>query len=372
MTAYTFLWNNSTWSSRAKDSLSGRNLEIDYIAGDARSPFTEFSAGDEVFVISVIRGYLYLGGRLIAESPPVEREQAKELLGRNDLVDKQLFVIGRKKFLHRFRCGKQVRMEDARALELITSKGSSKAPDLDKNTLIDKQAFRSPYKLSPRSASILRGYLDLPQEVGINEQGDQSVDPLIPMVSSAVASSALDANETQGNYSYKPMSLANANLTIAAEFEALLKDVKDASVQLENEYINSPGHDIDAIVKRRIGQGSFRNLLEKQWGVQCWLSGLANRELLIASHIVPWSLSDANQKTDQENGLLLSVTWDTLFDKGLVSFSDEGIPLFHEILDEDTAKCLGISMNVELPGGMMTPVRKKNLRWHRERYGFGV
>jgi hypothetical protein len=43
-----------------------------------------------------------------------------------------------------------------------------------------------------------------------------------------------------------------------------------------------------------------------------------------ASHIVPWSDCDDVQRLDVHNGLLLSALWDAAFDKGLVSFNDDG------------------------------------------------
>ena len=46
--------------------------------------------------------------------------------------------------------------------------------------------------------------------------------------------------------------------------------------------------------------------------------------MLIASHIVPWSVSDNANRLKPENGLLLSATNDKLFDCGLITFKDIG------------------------------------------------
>lgn len=56
--------------------------------------------------------------------------------------------------------------------------------------------------------------------------------------------------------------------------------------------------------------------------------------MLIASHILPWSKSSSYQKGDPFNGLLLSVVWDSLFDKGLVSFDDKGEVILEKLTDE--------------------------------------
>ena len=46
--------------------------------------------------------------------------------------------------------------------------------------------------------------------------------------------------------------------------------------------------------------------------------------MLIASHIVPWSISDSANRLNPENGLLQSDTYDKLFDCGLITFKDIG------------------------------------------------
>lgn len=161
----------------------------------------------------------------------------------------------------------------------------------------------------------------------------------------------------------------DTELNVSNRLQEELEKVLD---QVAVEYANKPGEDVDAIVKRRVGQGAFRALLQKTYGTSCWLSGLEDGRLLIASHIVPWSLSDSIQKTDPENGLLLSVSWDALFDKGYISFDDDGQLLCSDLLNEDTVRCLGISKQSTLSKTLMTEQRKKNLGWHRKHHGFKV
>jgi predicted restriction endonuclease len=63
------------------------------------------------------------------------------------------------------------------------------------------------------------------------------------------------------------------------------------------------------------------------WGGRCALTGITEPVLLRASHIVPWADCNDEQRLDVHNGLLLSAFWDAAFDKGLVSFDDNGRPL---------------------------------------------
>ncbi len=52
------------------------------------------------------------------------------------------------------------------------------------------------------------------------------------------------------------------------------------------------------------------------------LSGLPVRELLVASHIVPWS-DFPNERLNPQNGLCLSRLHDGAFDAGLIAFDGE-------------------------------------------------
>jgi hypothetical protein len=77
----------------------------------------------------------------------------------------------------------------------------------------------------------------------------------------------------------------------------------------------------------RIGQGEFRKRLLKRYKTRCPVTGLENAELLTASHIKPWHACSNAERLDPENGILLSALADKLFDRGLLSFSDDGFPM---------------------------------------------
>lgn len=147
--------------------------------------------------------------------------------------------------------------------------------------------------------------------------------------------------------------------------DTLLSDFEAASKNLESEFPGI-GEDVDAIAKRRLGQGPFRRLLERQYGVQCVISGMTMRELLIASHIIPWSKSEPNEKIDPNNGLLLSVNWDSVFDKGFISFDDNGEIIVSKYLDDESAVTLGIRKDARLPEYVFK-TRRQYLQYHREK-----
>jgi hypothetical protein len=79
-----------------------------------------------------------------------------------------------------------------------------------------------------------------------------------------------------------------------------------------------------ALIDARLGQGKFREALLLAWGGRCAVSRCGMADLLRASHIKPWSLSDHRERLDPENGLLLVAHLDAMFDAGWIAFSESG------------------------------------------------
>ena len=97
----------------------------------------------------------------------------------------------------------------------------------------------------------------------------------------------------------------------------------------------------NAEVHQRIGQNAFRSVLLEIYRGQCCVCGLNIKELLRASHILPWAESKQN-RLNPENGLCLSATYDAAFDKYLISFDDDyrmiASPYIRDFYTNDTAK----------------------------------
>jgi len=124
----------------------------------------------------------------------------------------------------------------------------------------------------------------------------------------------------------------------------------------------------DAIVKARVGQGKFRTDLLKKWGNRCSLTGLSNVDLLVASHIHAWSLSNNDERIDPDNGLLLAPHIDRMFDRGMISFGDDGRLLIGPALTPADRTVLRLDMFPELRS--VTRANQKFLARHRARYKF--
>jgi hypothetical protein len=77
-----------------------------------------------------------------------------------------------------------------------------------------------------------------------------------------------------------------------------------------------------ASVKLRRGQEYFRDAVLNNFDGRCGITQLAVRELLIASHILPWG-SHPSERLNVRNGICLSRLHDAAFDAGLISFDEE-------------------------------------------------
>lgn len=75
--------------------------------------------------------------------------------------------------------------------------------------------------------------------------------------------------------------------------------------------------------KVRINQSVFRATVLHNYGNKCCITGISNPRLLVASHIMPWSVASPAQRTDPSNGLCLNGLHDLAFDKGLMTLNTD-------------------------------------------------
>jgi putative restriction endonuclease len=101
----------------------------------------------------------------------------------------------------------------------------------------------------------------------------------------------------------------------------------------------------ERLVIQRVGQDVFREALDRYWLGKCAVTGVADRALLRASHILPWSQCGSDdQRLDVFNGILLVAHLDAAFDALLMSFDENGMPLFSPRLSTGAAKLLDDSL----------------------------
>lgn len=82
-----------------------------------------------------------------------------------------------------------------------------------------------------------------------------------------------------------------------------------------------------------------------------------------ASHIKPWTEFTNQERLDLQNGLLLCPNDDYLFDKGFISFTDQGILLISTKLSEIQKKFFNVHAQIKLS---VTEQMKNYLEFHRE------
>jgi putative restriction endonuclease len=137
-------------------------------------------------------------------------------------------------------------------------------------------------------------------------------------------------------------------------------------LQMESEEIiesNLPQEEKKQLMRSRIGQGEYRSKLLSECPF-CPITLISDDRLLIASHIKPWSISNDFEKTDPKNGFMLTPTFDRLFDRGFLSFTDDKRTILSPFLSNMTYSKLGISDN-RIISHLPISGRENYLDYHR-------
>ncbi len=74
-------------------------------------------------------------------------------------------------------------------------------------------------------------------------------------------------------------------------------------------------------VKTRVNQNAFRQIVLANYSGKCAITSIDIPDLLIASHIIPWSKNE-QERLNPENGICFSALYDKAFDKGLIGISE--------------------------------------------------
>ena len=75
-------------------------------------------------------------------------------------------------------------------------------------------------------------------------------------------------------------------------------------------------------VKTRVNQNVFREIVTVNYAGKCAISGIDIPDLLVASHIVPWSKNE-EERLNPENGICLSSLYDKAYDKGYIGINEK-------------------------------------------------
>ena len=101
--------------------------------------------------------------------------------------------------------------------------------------------------------------------------------------------------------------------------------IKGSKVGIDDNSLNEPidytGTNKKVQSTARVGQDFFRRSVLSAYNFRCCISGLAIPKLLVASHIIPWSVDEKN-RLNPRNGLCLSSLHDKAFDLGIITIAD--------------------------------------------------
>ena len=129
--------------------------------------------------------------------------------------------------------------------------------------------------------------------------------------------------------------------------------------------ISIPETERTAIVQSRIGQGQFRKQLMDKYHGSCVITGINHPKLLVASHIKPWSASSNMERLQVDNGLLLSATYDRLFDSGLITFDKTGKIYLSSLIGVENEKKLHLQTGIQYPL-LVTKQMQQFLEYHSD------
>jgi HNH endonuclease len=146
------------------------------------------------------------------------------------------------------------------------------------------------------------------------------------------------------------------NLTDDQKWDVLI-NVPDEAEQIEVTKTEK-----DQVIKSRIGQSIFKKDLASI-DKKCRLCGVSDERFLVASHIKPWSKSNNQERLDVNNGLLFCPNHDALFDKGYISFNENGIILISTSLNESEKVFLNINETMKIE---MNERQQGYMKWHRK------
>ena len=145
-----------------------------------------------------------------------------------------------------------------------------------------------------------------------NGQPNQSSYPLKSFCSAALKSLK--------QYALYEQEVMEADRIVAQE-----TNPKTISAKLITHFdLTKEGEDVASESKRRKGQDYFRRMILANYGGRCALTGIDVPQLLLASHIIPWSdKTHKQERLNPCNGICLSALYDKAFDQGLITISPD-------------------------------------------------
>lgn len=123
-------------------------------------------------------------------------------------------------------------------------------------------------------------------------------------------------NEMQSDWDNFVINSEKAVIEVKLEYQP------DNKIEPQIEFEDYTGKTKITPINARLGQNFFRKSVLSAYNEKCCITGLSVPKLLVASHIVPWSI-DISNRLNPRNGLLLSMLHDKAFDLGLITINED-------------------------------------------------
>lgn len=242
-----------------------------------------------------------------------------------------------------------------------------KEADIDRaaDTIEDVLVVWIATKPRPQSGQFIVGWY---KNAKVYRRAEKLTDTLIAMIPTLkeenekeyniISSDALMLKESERTFEFIDYKPGQCNVWYGNEkINAKVKEYIESYESIEKGSNDLKGETRKAIINARVNQGIFREQLIEKYG-KCCLCNVKTKDLLIASHIKPWSMSDGHEKIDANNGLLLCPNHDKLFDLGFISFDENGEILISDELNEKNL----VSEDMKIP---VNKDNSKYLEYHR-------
>ncbi len=195
-------------------------------------------------------------------------------------------------------------------------------------------------------------------------------DAAVPNVIAAIEGYVSYAEKAWGNKSAETREILDA-LKSEWSQETLLQQIAQAAdsalLPSQLKANSGPSEILREVWVRGPQHAAFKRELLRRWRNMCSVHGAPCNDQLRASHIVAWS-EDETIRGDVNNGLLLSVSLDNLFDRGLISFDDTGTLIPSNKLSPDTAKHFGVRPGLRINWDHLKDHEKQALRVNLARH----
>ncbi len=134
------------------------------------------------------------------------------------------------------------------------------------------------------------------------ERVDESLDALIETLATRFP------NDTAGDATAEALDISPEELEVFRN-------------QIYNRNFEVPDS-LSTTKTRGSAQRAFANAVKGNYEYRCAITGIGNKDFLVAAHIVPWS-EDQRIRLDPSNGICLSLLVDRAFEKGYLLINDD-------------------------------------------------